>query len=115
VGAEVPRFRATAAGIAAGARGRGTEAVEERRKAIAEKAAAFHARSHCWDNAAQESVFGKVQIEHVRDRVYATKEEAKLDLFCYIEVFYNRIRRHAALGYVAPAEFEARGIKGAVA
>jgi putative transposase len=72
-------------------------------------------KGNCWDNAAQESFFGKLKSEHVRDRVYTTKEEAKLDLFWYIEVFYNRIRRHAALGYVAPAEFEARGIKGAAA
>jgi len=72
-------------------------------------------KGNCWDNAVQESFFGKVKVEHVRDRVYATREEAKLDLFWYIEVFYNRIRRHAALGYVAPAEFEARGVKGAVA
>ena len=72
-------------------------------------------KGNCWDNAAQESFFGKLKAEHVRDRVYATKEEAKLDLFWYIEVFYNRIRRHAALGYVAPAEFEERGIKGAAA
>jgi len=63
----------------------------------------------------QESFFGKVKMEHVRDRVYATREEAKLDLFWHIEVFYNRIRHHAALGYVSPAEFEARDIKGAVA
>jgi putative transposase len=72
-------------------------------------------KGNCWDNACQESFFGKLKAEHVRDRVYATREEAKLDVFWYIEVFYNRMRRHAALGYVAPVEFEARGIKGAAA
>jgi len=72
-------------------------------------------KGNCWDNAAKESFFGKLKAEHVRDGVYATKEEAKLDLFWYIEAFHNRIRRHASLEYVAPAEFEARGIKGAAA
>jgi putative transposase len=68
-------------------------------------------KGNCWDNACQESFFGKLKAEHIRDRVYATREEARLDVFWYIEVFYNRMRRHAALGYVAPVEFEACGIK----
>ncbi|MBF0530389.1 MAG: IS3 family transposase [Deltaproteobacteria bacterium] len=64
---------------------------------------------NCWDNACQESFFGKLKSEWTRDRIYATREEAKQDIFKYIEIFYNRQRRHAALGYVTPVEFEAQG------
>ena len=59
-----------------------------------------------WDNAAMESLMGIVKSECVHDRTYATREEAALDLFEYIEVVYNRARIHSALGYLSPAEFE---------
>jgi putative transposase len=72
-------------------------------------------KGNCWDNASKESFFGKFKAEWVYHRVYATKEEAKLDIFWYIEVFYNRMRRHAALGYVSPVEFEEHGAKGSAA
>jgi len=62
----------------------------------------------CWDNACMESFFGKLKSEHIRGRSYPTREEAKRDLFWYLEIFYNRIRRHASLGYMSPADFEAR-------
>lgn len=61
-----------------------------------------------WDNACMESFFGKVKNEHIRKRVYRTRAEAEQDVFWYIELFYNRERRHASLGYVSPADFEAR-------
>ena len=57
-----------------------------------------------WDNAAMESPMGIVESECAR--TYATREEAALDLFEYIEVVYNRARIHSALGYLSPAEFE---------
>ena len=60
----------------------------------------------CWDNAVVESTFGSVKRELVHHETYATREEARASLFEYIEVFYNRIRRHSTLGYVAPAEYE---------
>jgi len=63
-------------------------------------------RGNCWDNAPQESFFGKLKSEWICGRVYETREQARKELFWYIEVFYNRIRRHAALGYVSPAQFE---------
>lgn len=66
-------------------------------------------RGNCWDNAPQESFFGKLKAEWIRGRVYETRQEARKDIFIYLEVFYNRVRRHAALGYVSPAEFERRG------
>lgn len=66
-------------------------------------------KGNCWDNAVAESFFGKLKVEQVNDKKYRTLEEAKLDIFWYIEVFYNRIRRHASLGYVSPEEFEKRG------
>ena len=65
-------------------------------------------RGNCWDNACVESFFGTLKRELVYHRHYATREEAKQDIFEYIEVFYNRRRRHSTLGYDSPAEFEAR-------
>jgi transposase InsO family protein len=63
---------------------------------------------NCWDNACVESFFGTLKRELVYHRHYATREDAKRDIFEYIEVFYNRKRRHSTLGYDAPAEYEAR-------
>jgi transposase InsO family protein len=65
-------------------------------------------RGDCWDNAAMERFFGSLKTEWVNGRVYPTRETAKQDLFKYIEWFYNGQRRHEALGYVSPVEFEAR-------
>ena len=62
----------------------------------------------CWDNAMMESFFGSLKTEWVYGKGYGTREEAKQDLFKYIEMFYNRQRRHASLGYVSPTEFERR-------
>lgn len=60
----------------------------------------------CWDNAAVESFFASLKKELVHGEDYATREQAKASIFEYIEAFYNRVRRHSALGYVAPAEYE---------
>jgi transposase InsO family protein len=65
-------------------------------------------KGDCWDNAMMESFFGSLKTEWVYGKDYQTREEAKQDLFKYIELFYNRQRRHAALGYISPAEFERR-------
>jgi transposase InsO family protein len=63
---------------------------------------------NCWDNACVESFFGTLKRELVYHRHYATRDDAKQDIFEYIEVFYNRRRRHSTLGYDSPAEYEAR-------
>lgn len=65
-------------------------------------------KGNCWDNACVESFFGTLKRELVYHRHYATRDEAKQDIFEYIEVFYNRQRRHSTLGYRSPAEIEAR-------
>ena len=65
-------------------------------------------RGNCWDNACVESFFGTLKRELVYHRHYATREDATQDIFEYIEVFYNRRRRHSTLGYDSPAEYEAR-------
>jgi len=63
-------------------------------------------RGNCWDNAAMESFFASLKKELVHGEDYATRAEAKASIFEYIETFYNRVRRHSSLGYVAPAEYE---------
>lgn len=63
-------------------------------------------KGNCWDNAPTESFFGKLKVEWVHGVEYADHQEAKRHLFEYIEVFYNRKRKHAALGYESPAAFE---------
>jgi transposase InsO family protein len=64
-------------------------------------------KGNCWDNACVESFFGTLKKELIHHRRYLTREEAKQEIIEYIEVFYNRMRRHSTLGYYSPAEFEA--------
>lgn len=59
-----------------------------------------------WDNAITESLMSTIKSEYVHHKIYATKEEAYLEIFEYIESFYNRLRLHSALGNVSPLEFE---------
>ena len=63
-------------------------------------------KGECHDNAVAESFFGTLKTELVDDEDYRTRREAKQSLFEYIEVFYNRQRRHSYLGYVSPVEYE---------
>jgi len=65
-------------------------------------------KGECLDNAVAESFFGTLKTELVNHEDYRTKDEAKRSLFEYIEVFYNRRRRHSYLGYVSPVEYEAK-------
>jgi putative transposase len=63
-------------------------------------------KGDCYDNAVAESFFSSLKKDRVHHRNYTTRAEARRDLFDYIEVFYNRLRRHSYLGYCTPAEFE---------
>ncbi|GEN11436.1 hypothetical protein MFU01_64730 [Myxococcus fulvus] len=63
-------------------------------------------KGNCWDNAVAESFFSTLKQELVYLTRFETRAAAKGALFEYIEVFYNRKRRHSALGYVSPAEYE---------
>ena len=62
---------------------------------------------NCYDNAVMESFWGTLKTECVYGEKYATREQARRSIFEYLEVFYNRVRRHSALGYVSPEAFEA--------
>lgn len=62
-------------------------------------------RGNCWDNAPSESFFNSLKNERVHGTTYATRADAEADLFEYIEVFYNRSRRHSTLGYRSPIRF----------
>ena len=64
-------------------------------------------KGNCWDNAVAESFFSSLKKERIKKRVYKTRELARADIFDYIEVFYNRQRRHSHLGGVSPEAFEA--------
>jgi putative transposase len=59
-----------------------------------------------WDNAAMESFFSSLKTERTTRRVYRTRDDAKADVFDYIERFYNPKRRHSTVGYLSPMEFE---------
>jgi len=62
----------------------------------------------CYDNAVVESFFASLKRERIKRRTYATRDEARADVFDYIERFYNRKRRHGYVGQISPAEFEKR-------
>ena len=59
-----------------------------------------------WDNAAMESFFSSLKTERTAAKTYRTRNEARADVFDYIERFYNAVRRHSTIGYVSPVEFE---------
>ena len=59
-----------------------------------------------WDNAAMESFFSSLKTERTGRKTYRTRDEARADVFDYIERFYNAARRHSTLGYLSPVEFE---------
>ena len=61
-----------------------------------------------WDNAAMESFFSSLKTERTAGKTYRTRDQAKADVFDYIERFYNPRRRHSTLGYLSPVEFEKR-------
>ncbi|EHS2597897.1 IS3 family transposase [Salmonella enterica] len=63
-------------------------------------------RGNCQDNAVAESFFSSLKKERIRKRIYKTRDLARADIFDYIEVFYNRARRHNHLGGVSPEAFE---------
>jgi putative transposase len=59
-----------------------------------------------WDNSAMESFFSTLKTERVNRKIYRTRDEARADVFDYVERFYNPRRRHSTIGYVSPVEFE---------
>ena len=65
-------------------------------------------KGDCWDNAVAESFFKTLKTELTNHCKFKTIEEAKMTVFEYIEVFYNRKRLHSANGYLSPAEFESK-------
>ena len=67
----------------------------------------FSRIGECWDNAVVESFFHTLKTERV-PTTYASRQAARRDIFDYIEVWYNHQRRHSTIGYLSPADYEAR-------
>ncbi len=63
-------------------------------------------RGDCYDNAVAESFFATLKKELIHCRSWPTKAELRTEVFDYIEIFYNRERRHSTLGRLSPAQFE---------
>ena len=63
-------------------------------------------KANCWDNAIAESFFHTLKVELVHECIYTTRDQAKLSLFQYLEVYYNKNRMHSAIDYSTPFEFE---------
>ena len=59
-----------------------------------------------WDNAVMESFFSSLKAERVARKVYRTRDQARADVFDYVERFYNTCRRYSTIGYLSPMEFE---------
>ena len=64
------------------------------------------AKGNCYDNAITESFFSTLKTEHVYFEKFRTRQQAHSSLFEYIELFYNRKRRHSAIGFQSPSQFE---------
>ena len=63
---------------------------------------------NCWDNVVVESFLGTLTTELFPARRDLTQEQARTEIFAYLDGFYNRVRRHSTLGYLSPVEFERR-------
>ena len=67
-------------------------------------------KGDCWDNAVAESFFSSLKRERIRRRTYKTREEARQDVFDYVEMFYNPVRKQVRNGMLSPVEFERQQI-----
>lgn len=78
------------------------------RKLLAEKVCkqSMSRKGNCWDNAVSESFFGTIKKEMIYHEKFKTREAARIAIFDYIEIFYNRNRIHSALNYLTPESFE---------
>jgi putative transposase len=88
---------------------RGVQYASSAFKSIIQKYGMIHSMSRkadCWDNAVAESFFGTLKQELVYHCRFKTRDEAKLAIFDYIEVFYNRFRLHSTLNYKTPESVE---------
>lgn len=65
-------------------------------------------KGNCWDNAVMESFFSRLKVELIYAENYKSVDETQAGLFEYIEIFYNRQRRHSAIGNISPHEYEQR-------
>lgn len=63
-------------------------------------------KGNCYDNACVESFFARLKTECLPPTRYVTRAQAEMDVFKYVEVFYNRVRRHSTLNYLSPVDFE---------
>jgi len=63
-------------------------------------------KGNCYDNACVESFFARLKIECMYPGRFVNRAQAELDIFKYLEVFYNRVRRHSTLNYLSPVDFE---------
>ena len=63
-------------------------------------------KGDCFDNAVAESFFATLKKELIHGRSWPTKAELRTEVFEYVEIFFNRRRRHPTLGYLSPAQFE---------
>ena len=83
-------------------------ASEEFRRALTQMGfkASMSGKGNCYDNAYAESLFHTIKLEEVYGSDYRAKDIARLRIFDYIEVFYNRVRKHSRLGYLSPYQFE---------
>lgn len=89
---------------------RGSQYASNKYRAMLAKARIVPSMSgtgNAYDNAPMESFFSRLKNELIHHRHYRTRQEARCDIFEYIEVFYNRQRAHSALGYRSPSQFEA--------
>lgn len=68
-------------------------------------------RGNCYDNAVAESFFQLLKRERIKRRIYPTREDARRDVFEYIEMFYNPRRKHTHNAMLSPVEFETRQLK----
>lgn len=67
-------------------------------------------KGNCYDNAVMESFFHSLKTELIYQTKYETREKAKEEIFKYVEIFYNRKRKHSYLGYLSPNEFEKKNV-----
>ncbi len=65
-------------------------------------------KGNCYDNAVMESFFHSLKVEQVHHDAYKTRAQARSTLFEYIEIFYNRVRRHSSINYLSPIDYEAQ-------